>query len=85
MPTTLVLFSPYFCFRSTENFIFFLSISKYLNYIYLIDLCCVGAEKAVQILIEMEDVWNFSPFLVQWGHIQEMNAAEDLFLQSHVF
>ena len=67
MPTTSVLFLPYFCFRSTESFIFFLSISKYLNYIYLIDLCCVGAEKAVQILIKMEDVWNFSPFLVQWG------------------
>lgn len=67
MPTTSVPFSPCFCFRSTESFIFFLSINKYLNYIYLIDLCCVGAEKAVQILIEMEHVWNFSPFLVQWG------------------
>ena len=67
MPTTSVPSSPHFCFRSTESFIFFLSINKYLNYIYLIDLCCVGAEKAVQVLIEMEDVWNFSPCLAQWG------------------
>lgn len=85
MPTTSVPFSPYFCFKSTESFVFFLSINKYINYIYLIDLCWVRAGKAVQVLIEMEDVWSFSPCLAQWEAHPGNECGRGSVSPSHVF